>query len=192
MDKPLHFLLADDDPDDLEMFGAALQQVDPSTVLTTFSNGLKLTQYLEGLAVIDLPCAVILDYNMPHKNGPAVLDWMCERPGFTGIHKFIWSTAAMPHYMDDCMNKGAVKYFIKPVSESGLLSIAEEIVAFCKTKSMPSFWGKTLRFPKTAVIFWSAYAFCINIKRLHGAKKTAETNMDSSFRPHSRRRAAAT
>lgn len=90
-----------------------------------------MVDYLAGCALDHLPCSVIVDYNMPKMNGVQVLDWMCSRAWYDGINKFVWSTAYEKKYIDDCLEHGALDYFIKPDTEEGLVSIVQRIVNQC-------------------------------------------------------------
>jgi CheY-like chemotaxis protein len=129
--KKLSFLLADDDSDDCEFFQQAMDELSPDAVLKIVNDGRTAIEYLDTCHDDLLPCALILDYNMPLLNGPGVLDWLCGKPRFNGIDKFIWSTAGQPEYIDGCLGKGAIKYFVKPSNDSGTLEIAREIISFC-------------------------------------------------------------
>lgn len=128
--KPV-LLLADDDADDKEFFEETLRKVDLNAVLVYAADGTRATRYLEACAKEDLPCAVILDYNMPNMNGPQVLDWMGAQQRFAGIAKFVWSTAAQKEYIDTCLKKGALEYFVKPNDHRGLVLVVTKIIQAC-------------------------------------------------------------
>lgn len=131
MIEKLRILLADDDRDDSEMLEEALHKASPGISISIVSDGKKAVDFLTACSDENMPDGIILDYNMPHMNGPQVLDWLCDKPGFNGMNKFVWSTANQPEYIDGCLGKGAIEYFVKPNNEQGIIAIAERIVAHC-------------------------------------------------------------
>ncbi len=133
MTKKINFLLADDDGDDREMFEEAFKKISPLGVLNIFTDGKKAVDYLSNCPDEELPCGFILDYNMPHMNGPQVLDWLCNQTRMIGINKFIWSTDSRKDYVDGCLGKGAIEYFVKPNTIDGLSAIVKKIVDYCDT-----------------------------------------------------------
>ena len=128
----MRILLADDDSEDRDFFKEALLEIIPSAHLSTVNNGKEATEFLENCALIDLPCSILIDYNMPRMNGPELLDWLCSRIKFNGIDKIVWSTAYDKKYVDDCISKGAIEYFRKANDYEGVKSIVQKILAHCK------------------------------------------------------------
>jgi CheY-like chemotaxis protein len=129
--KRLTFLLADDDFDDIEFFEQKLHALSPDAALKMVTDGEQAINYLRDCKENKLPCAVILDYNMPKMNAPEVLDWLCERSQYNGIAKYVWSTAHNREYVDDCLNKGVIEYFVKPNNDRELAHIIQKILAYC-------------------------------------------------------------
>ena len=67
-----YILLIDDDEDDLEMISAGLEL--KGLNVKTFGSSAKALSYLTLLSThSNLPSLIILDYNMPKKNGQQVL-----------------------------------------------------------------------------------------------------------------------
>jgi CheY-like chemotaxis protein len=132
MTKPLGVLLADDDGDDIELLLEAFRTLSHDLTFYTVSDGKKAIDWLAAYKPDKLPCCIILDYNMPHMNALQVLEWICERPIYDGIPKFVWSTSARVDFVDACREKGIVEYFIKPVGQDGFHSIAAAILQHCR------------------------------------------------------------
>ena len=130
MIEKLRFLLADDDADDSSIFETILHELSPNAVIHTVDDGRKAVEYLESCPEEYLPRVIILDYNMPLMNGHEVLSWLCSRPRYHGIDKFIWSTSSEQHFIDACLNKGAVEYFVKPASYDGTIAIVQKIINY--------------------------------------------------------------
>ena len=58
-------LIGEDDVDDQELLHEMFTAADAETKLKFVTNGKKLLDELDGLADNQLPCLIILDYNMP-------------------------------------------------------------------------------------------------------------------------------
>jgi len=65
------FLLADDDPDDVDMFREALSIIDPAIVFYHAQDGRGVLDNL-GVNNLEKPDIIFLDINMPIMNG-----WEC-------------------------------------------------------------------------------------------------------------------
>ena len=124
-------LLADDDQEDLELLEEAIHVCEPDAILHGVLNGRLAFEYLEKTSDEDLPCLIILDYNMPEMNGANVLEKICSMPRYKNIPKLIWSTSNNSAYITECMEKGATAYFVKPASHKQLQQLAKEMLAFC-------------------------------------------------------------
>lgn len=128
MNRPPLLLLADDDAEDRELFEEALRKINPTAVLVHVNDGAQAISYLDNQGLQQVPDAILLDYNMPNKNGPQVLDWLCDKENFRGMSKFVWSTAAQKQYVDGCLGKGALEYFVKPNHEEQLIGLVTKIL----------------------------------------------------------------
>ena len=124
-------LIADDDPEDLELVEIAFGKLEPGTDLRKVSNGRAAVEYLVNQPDNDLPCLIILDYNMPELTGLEVLSHICNDDKFEKIPKVIFSTSNSPLHKAECMKKGASEYFVKPNTLSGFNDIAKKMLAYC-------------------------------------------------------------
>ena len=138
MRHPLHFLLADDDMDDKELFVSVLSTILPDARIHTVSDGKDVIRYLENCDPSDLPMALILDINMPQVSGLAVLDWLKANPRFQLLKRFVFSTSADQWNRQLCLERNVVDYFIKPNSVQEIREIAEKIVAYLSALYTPS------------------------------------------------------
>ena len=129
---PKVILLADDDLDDQELLEEAILELEPSAEVHTVMSGRQVVEYLQQCNGTDLPCLIILDYNMPEASGAEVLQLLCNDSRYTNIPKVIWSTSNAPSHIQDCLDKGAAWYFVKPAKLSQLTSLAEKMLALCQ------------------------------------------------------------
>ena len=127
----MRILLVDDDGEDRAFFKEALLEIAPTIHLGIVTNGKEATEFLEKCAENDLPCAIVIDFNMPIMNGPDLLDWLCSRLDFNGIDKIVWSTAYDQIYIDGCLSKGAIEYFKKANNYNGIKEIVQKVLAYC-------------------------------------------------------------
>lgn len=126
--KPKLILLADDDQEDLELLSEVLLQLEDCARLHTVPNGHMVIDYLSKTADEDLPSLIVLDYNMPNMNGAEVLDVLRNNPRFARIPKVVWSTSNNSHYMNECMQKGATAYLVKPATHKNLQEQAAQML----------------------------------------------------------------
>jgi CheY-like chemotaxis protein len=124
--------LAEDDIDDQELLIEAFAGHNEKIKVTTATNGKKALTILEGLKDNELPCLIVLDYNLPEINGGEILKILKGNERFADIPKVVWSTSNSPQYKQICLNCGASAYFVKPSEISGIEKLAKEMLGFCK------------------------------------------------------------
>jgi CheY-like chemotaxis protein len=124
-------LLAEDDIDDREIIAYAFAQVEGSYQLHIVNNGREALQFLLTLSDHNLPCLIVLDYNMPELTGAQVVQQLSSDHRFSQIPKVILSTSDNPRYAQESIQKGADAYRVKPDSFDQLVCIAREMVGLC-------------------------------------------------------------
>ena len=120
----LHVLLADDDVDDYQLLTDAFEQ---SGIQLTFSwaqDGDKLLSLLETGARPDL---ILLDINMPTKNGIECLYEIRSKQEFSQLPIVIYSTTNYKINIDACYKGGANLYVVKPNSFDEIVSMVKKI-----------------------------------------------------------------
>jgi CheY-like chemotaxis protein len=90
-----HIFYLDDDQDDLYLFESALQEVRPDFKLTTLLDSRLMIETLERVGVPDL---IILDINMPAKNGMECLRELKDLQAYKHIPVVIYSTSNAPTF----------------------------------------------------------------------------------------------
>src|ERR1700683_5416721 len=122
-------LLADDDGDDQDLLKESILQHRPSALIKTVNNGPQVLAWLDECPDEQLPAMLILDYKMPILNAAQVLDELNANGRYAGLPKVVWSTSSNRSHIDECLRKGALKYFAKPNNVAELDAIAESIVS---------------------------------------------------------------
>ncbi len=93
----LNIFLADDDGDDQELLKDAFFTIDASINFHLAENGKAALHYLKSLPTANLPCLIVLDYNMPELNGAEVLKIIANEEKFIDVPKVIWTTSSSQH-----------------------------------------------------------------------------------------------
>ena len=124
-------LLGEDDADDEELLKEVFTSIDNSFSMRFANNGRKLVTHLEQLPDSNLPCLIILDYNMPELNGAEILKSLKSEARYDSIPKIIWSTSGSETYKRLCLELGACEYIIKPSSFKELTDVARYMLSFC-------------------------------------------------------------
>lgn len=111
--------------------GDALHAIRPAINLLSFTSGKKFIEALEKTATKDLPCLIILDYNIPEINGAEILEHIRKDKRYDPIVKIVWSTSNSDRFKTNCLDAGAKEYILKPSSLSGIQSLAENFLRYC-------------------------------------------------------------
>jgi two-component system, response regulator len=124
-DKILKILIADDDYDDRFLTKEAFLEAKLAYDVDFVDDGEQLFDYLNGQK--ELPELILLDLNMPRKDGRLVLKEIKQHKGFCKIPVVIFTTSKTREDMNFTMEMGAERFFTKPSSFSELLTIVREL-----------------------------------------------------------------
>ena len=110
---PPYILLIDDDDDDLEMLSSGLKE--KGIKVKTFNSSSKALFYLSLMSgVREVPSLIIMDYNMPKKNGQQVLLLIKGNADTKHIPVVMYSTALTELLKQQLSDAGALNCFNKP------------------------------------------------------------------------------
>lgn len=124
--------MADDDFEDMELMEDAITAIEPTVVLHKVQSGKAAIDYLRTQPADQLPCLIILDYNMPELKGSEILALIRHDERYANIPKVILSTSDTKAYMEECISNGASEYFVKPRHLGELSHIAKKMLSYCK------------------------------------------------------------
>jgi CheY-like chemotaxis protein len=110
--RELLILLADDDPVDRELFIEAMNDTGFSFRVVEVENGEELLQHLSSAAT--LPDLIILDLNMPVKDGRETLKELKNSEQFRRVPVFILSTSNARFDVELACHTGANLFLVKP------------------------------------------------------------------------------
>ena len=126
-------VIADDDADDRELILRALSRCVRNPVHTV-GDGEELLHFLRGQQEPEaLPpecCLVLLDLNMPRKNGHEALREIREDPALRAIPVIVLTTTDADHEIGRSYDLGANAYMTKPVSFEGFVKAMQGLQQF--------------------------------------------------------------
>ncbi len=125
-------LFGEDDIDDEDLLREIFLDFNDAYTLLFANKGQQLLALLQQMPADQLPCLLVLDYNMPGLNGAEILHELKLDPRYATIPKIIWSTSGSDVYKKNCLELGANDYLIKPSSVKGLVEIIRHMVSYCR------------------------------------------------------------
>lgn len=120
-----HLIIADDDEDDQLLLKEAIQEFSDSILTTIIPDGKQLMSFLNKGNVPEL---LLLDLNMPYKNGSECLMEIRANDLLRNIPVVILSTSKNIRDIELCFNFGANLFFTKPCSFQSLKTLIRSIL----------------------------------------------------------------
>ena len=124
-------LIGEDDIDDQELLKEILASVDGSFSVLFVNTGEQVLSALRKLNDEQLPCLIVLDYNMPGLTGADILKELNNESRYTGIPRIIWSTSGSDLFKNTCLELGASDYLIKPTNLKEMEDIVRYMLSVC-------------------------------------------------------------
>lgn len=128
-------LLVDDDTDDLELVQDALTEGNFKGRVAVALNGLELMTLLNTTPPSALPDLILLDLNMPLKNGFQVLAELRENPQFKSIPVFVLTASSSKADEIRCLELGCSYFLRKPSSLKEYGQLVDFITDFLERDS---------------------------------------------------------
>jgi two-component system response regulator len=139
----IFILIAEDDADDRFLLNAAFEENGFRDKLHFVENGVELLEFLRHLisdeASPRVPSFILLDLNMPKKDGREVLREIKEDALMKRIPVIVFSTTNNEQEMKRCYELGANSYITKPNSFENLIKTVAAVRGYwLQTSSTPS------------------------------------------------------
>jgi CheY-like chemotaxis protein len=120
-------LIADDDPDDIEMFVEALQEIDNNICCLSAGNGYEALQLLN-IVNAPKPDVIFLDLNMPKLSGKQCLIKLKQQEQFSDIPVIIFTTSKLDDDNEEMRRLGALDFITKPSRFSELVQMLNNLL----------------------------------------------------------------
>ena len=131
--KPIEILLVEDNPGDVRLVVEALQEAKVRNKLVAVGDGVEALAYLRrqgGYAKVENPGLILLDLNLPKKNGFEVLKEIKGDENLRRIPVVILTTSQGEQDIVKSYNLFANAYVSKPVALEPFLSVVRAIEGF--------------------------------------------------------------
>jgi len=130
---PITILMADDDPDDRQLTKEALEEGRLINDMRFVENGEELMDYLRkqgkyvAPAEAPRPGLILLDLNMPRKDGRTVLKEIKSDPALRTIPVVVLTTSKADEDVYRSYDLGVNSYIVKPVTFEALVDILQTL-----------------------------------------------------------------
>jgi len=127
MNNPF-ILIAEDDVDDRMLLQTAFDEGNINVKIEFVGNGSELMEFLEENTTY--PNIILLDLNMPKKDGRETLRELKQHAVFKKIPVIIFTTTKNENEIARCYELGANTYVVKPDSFESLRRIASNLAEY--------------------------------------------------------------
>lgn len=141
---PITILMADDDPDDCLMAKEALEESRLANDVHFVADGEELLEYLRHSGKYaepessPVPGLILLDLNMPRKDGREALKEIKQDPDLRRIPIVVLTTSKAEEDICRTYELGVNSFIVKPVSFEGLIDVMKTL---CK------YWFEIVKLP---------------------------------------------
>ena len=145
--NPITILLADDDPDDRLLTRDAFEESRLRNVLEMVEDGEELMDYLHsrgryvGADARPRPNLILLDLNMPRKDGREALKEIKSCPELRNIPVVILTTSKAEEDILRTYDLGVNSFIVKPVTFDGMVEVL---------KTIGKYWFEIVELPREA------------------------------------------
>ena len=142
--NPLIFLMAEDDSDDRLLVKEAFRNNDVINSIHFVEDGVELLEYLRrqgkfnNHASCPIPDVILLDLNMPRKDGREALEEIKTDPQLRHIPVVVLTTSKAEEDILFSYDIGAAGFITKPVTFDGLVETI---------KGLRQYWMQIVRLP---------------------------------------------
>lgn len=145
--KPITILIADDDPDDRQLTKEAFEENHLANDLRFVEDGEELLDYLNRRGKFQdeksapMPGLILLDLNMPRKDGREALEEIKADPRLRSIRVIVMTTSKAEEDVLRSYDLSAASYITKPVTFDRLVDVV---------KTLGKYWLEIVELPPDA------------------------------------------
>ncbi len=142
---PIMILMADDDDDDYLLTQKALKESKLLNTLVRVKDGEELMDYLKGSGTfqgkdVKRPGVILLDLNMPRKDGRESLREIKADPALRNIPVIIFTTSKAEEDIYRTYELGSSSFITKPVTFENLITVM---------KTLGMYWFEIVELPQS-------------------------------------------
>lgn len=126
----LYILIAEDDADDRFLLETAFDECGFKDKIVFVQNGVELMDHLVNAVHKNgkrFPAFIMLDLNMPKKDGREVLKEIKDNTELKKIPVVVFTTTRNENDIKRCYELGANSYVVKPVSYDELVKVVSQV-----------------------------------------------------------------
>lgn len=141
----IRILLVEDNDGDILLTQEALEDAKVITELSVAKDGEQAIDFLnkkQGYGDVLTPDLILLDVNLPKKNGHEVLKYIKQDAGLKHIPVIMLTTSSSQKDVNQAYSSHANCYITKPVEVNDFMSVIATI---------ESFWTSTVRLPTNKI-----------------------------------------
>ena len=133
MSQELNILVADDSQDDIFLLQQAFKKAKVHSRFCQVCDGQEACNYLQGegcwgdRAAHPLPDVLLLDLDMPHKNGFEVLEWVRNQSHCNSLIVYVFSASARDSDIQRAHDLKANGYVVKPIQVADLVRFVQTL-----------------------------------------------------------------
>ncbi len=132
--KKFYILIAEDDADDRFLLKTAFEESGYKNTLKFVENGVELIRHLkeviERKTSDEFPAFILLDLNMPKKDGREALKEIKENKLLKKIPVVVFTTTKNESEISRCYELGANSYVVKPLVFDELVNIIQGLYSY--------------------------------------------------------------
>ncbi len=146
--RPITILMADDDPDDRKLTQEAFEENHLANELRFVEDGEELLDYLNQRGAYSakgsapLPGLILLDLNMPKKDGREALEEIKANPKLRNIRVVIMTTSKAEEDILRTYDLSASSYITKPVTFDRLVDVI---------RTLGKYWLEIVELPPNGI-----------------------------------------
>jgi len=143
LDVPVKILLVEDDETDIKFITRAFERIWDAPTIAVVRNGEQALQYLrkqQDYGSAATPDLVLLDLNMPGKNGYEVLTEAKRDPELKHIPIVVLTTSSDEESIEESYKLHANSFITKPATFDELQSVVQQVV---------DYWRGVARLPQS-------------------------------------------
>ncbi|WP_121741571.1 response regulator [Natronorubrum halophilum] len=140
-EETAEILLVEDNPGDIRLTEEAFKATDTETTLHSITTGDRAVDFLTRQIATEsasLPDFVLLDLNLPGKNGCEVLEAIRSDPQLKPLPVIVLTSSEAAEDIERCYDARANAYLTKPKGPDEFEALA---------KAVEKFWFEQARFP---------------------------------------------